>query len=306
VALSTDRPQPGTIPDAASVLGQAGSENFPVASWLLPAAVRSDLLAIYGFARLTDDIGDESPGDRLAELDWLEDELRRAAEGRATHPLVARLTPLLVSGRVPIQPFVDLIEANRLDQRVDRYETFDDLLGYCRLSAAPVGRMVLGVLGAADPERVALADQVCNGLQVVEHIIDVGEDARRGRVYLPQRDLAGGGVTEDELLAGTASPALRRVVAVEVSRARRLLAAGAPLSATLRPRPRLAVAGFAAGGLAALDAVVASNYDVLGRRCRPARASFLRRLVQVVADGRSPRGPAPSVELAPSLSGGDR
>jgi squalene synthase HpnC len=268
------------------VYRQAGSENFPVASRLLPRAVRADLLALYGFARLADDLGDEAEGDRLAQLDELEAEVRRAAEGRATRPLIVPLVPLLLSGRVSVEPLVDLIEANRRDQVIDRYETFDDLLGYCRLSAAPVGRMVLGVFGVATPDRIALADDVCHGLQIVEHLQDVGEDARRARVYLPQVDLRRAGVAPDDLVAPVASAALRRVVALEASRARRLLSAGPVLAVTLPWRTRMAVAGFTAGGLAALDAVVAANYDVLGSTCRPNRRLFAGRLASVVGGPR--------------------
>jgi squalene synthase HpnC len=260
-------------------MAQARSENFPVASLVLPKAVRAHLLAIYGFARLTDDIGDEAEGDRLAQLDWLEADLHRAAEGRASHPLLQRLSPTLIDLDLPLQPFVDLIEANRIDQQVSAYETFDDLLGYCRLSAAPVGRLVLLVFGAATPDRVALSDDVCNGLQVVEHLQDVAEDARRGRVYLPQADLRGCGVDVGELGGTRAGPALRRVVAVEVSRARRLLSSGPALAATLPWRPRLAVGAFTAGGQAALDAVVERGYDVLGQSCRPGRRRFAWRLL---------------------------
>ena len=296
MARGTGGRQRDSVDEAAAVLGQAGSENFPVASRLLPRAVRSDLLALYGFARLADDLGDEAGGDRRAQLDELEAEVGRAAQGRATHPLIVPVSPLLVSGRVPLQPFVDLIEANRQDQVVDRYETFDDLLGYCRLSAAPVGRMVLGVFGAATAERVALSDDVCHGLQVVEHLQDVGEDARRGRVYLPQVDLRRAGVSPEDLAARSASPALRRVVALEVNRARRLLAAGPALAASLPWRTRLAVAGFTAGGQAALDAVVAANYDVLARPCRPRRRVFARRLAAVVV------GPATPARAATPLA----
>ncbi|HEX4244776.1 MAG TPA: squalene/phytoene synthase family protein, partial [Acidimicrobiales bacterium] len=159
---------PGTAPsipglEAGAVLGQARSENFPVASVLLPKTVRSHLLAIYGFARLADDIGDEVEGDRLAQLDWLESELERAAAGTAAHPILVRLTPTLAQLDLPLDPFRALIEANRVDQRVTRYQTMDDLVGYCRLSAVPVGRLVLLVFGVSTPERVALSDEVCIG-----------------------------------------------------------------------------------------------------------------------------------------------
>jgi squalene synthase HpnC len=273
---------PRGIPTAAEVLGQAGAENFPVASRLLPARVRAHLLAIYGFARLADDIGDEADGDRLAMLDWLDEELVRASEGRATHPLLVRLTPTIEACHVPLEPFQRLIEANRVDQRVHRYETWDQLLGYCELSANPVGELVLRVLGAPTPERIALSDRVCTGLQLVEHLQDVGEDAERDRVYLPAEDLRRFECTVDDLLAERAAPRLRALVRYEATRIRPLLDAGAPLAASLSGRFRVAVAGFAAGGHAALDAIVDADGDVLGVRCRPRPDRVVTRLASVL------------------------
>jgi squalene synthase HpnC len=260
---------PRGVPTAAEVLGQAGAENFPVASRLLPARVRGHLVAIYGFARLADDIGDEADGDRVALLDWLDDELVRAADGRATHPLLVRLTPTIQACHLPLEPFQRLIEANRVDQRVHRYGTWNELLGYCRLSANPVGELVLRVLDAATPERIALSDRVCTGLQLVEHLQDVGEDAERDRVYLPAEDLERFECSVDDLLAPTASPRLRALVRYEATRIRPLLDDGGPLAASLTGRFRLAVASFAAGGQAALDAIGQADGDVLGTRCRP-------------------------------------
>jgi len=276
------RVTPRGIPSAADVLGQAGAENFPVASRLLPARVRAHLVAIYGFARLADDIGDEADGDRLAMLDWLDEELVRAAEGRATHPLLVRLTPTIEACRLPLEPFQRLIEANRLDQRVHRYETWEQLLGYCELSANPVGELVLRVLDAATPERIALSDRVCTGLQLVEHLQDVGEDAERGRVYLPAEDLRRFECTVDDLFAERAPPRLRALVRYEATRIRPLLDAGAPLAASLPGRFRVAVAGFAAGGHAALDAVVDADGDVLGVRCRPRPDRVMTRLASLL------------------------
>jgi squalene synthase HpnC len=176
-----------------------------------------------------------------------------------------------------LEPFRDLLEANRMDQRVTRYRSFGDLVDYCMLSAAPVGRLVLAVFGASMPERITLSDEVCIGLQVVEHLQDVGEDARRGRIYLPAEDMERFGCTEAELLATDSSPALRRLVAMEVSRARSLLASAVPLAASLRFRPRAAVVGFGAGGTAALDSIEQAGYDVLKQHCSPHKLAFARR-----------------------------
>ena len=145
------------------------------------------------------------------------------------------------------------------------------------LSAAPVGRLVLEVFGASTAERIALSDRVCIGLQVVEHLQDVGEDAGNGRIYLPLEDLARFGCREDDLLANSSGPALRGLVAMEVARARALLADAVPLAATLAFRPRVAVAGFAGGGLAALDSIARAGNDVLGTRCRPSKPGLARR-----------------------------
>ncbi|HVM66126.1 MAG TPA: squalene synthase HpnC [Acidimicrobiales bacterium] len=257
------------LPAPQELMELAGSENFPVASRLLPRRYRTHLLAIYGFARLVDTIGDEARGNRLAQLDWLEADLERAPAGGATHPLVRRLTPTIDELGLSLAPFRALIAANRVDQHRARYETFDDLLGYCALSAAPVGHLVLAVFGVATPERTRWSDDVCAALQVVEHLQDVGEDARRGRVYAPQADLRQFGVDEQELFAATASPAVRRLVAFECERARGLLRSGRPLVASLGGWARLAVTGYVAGGEASLDAIAAAHHDVLAHTCAP-------------------------------------
>jgi len=279
VSPSTSRPVMPPVPSQDAVLAQADSENFPVASRFLPRAVRADLLAIYGYARLADDIGDEADGDRLALLDWLETELDRAAAGTATHPVLRRLGETIRTRDLPLDPLRALIAANRQDQVVTRYETYDELVEYCMLSAAPVGRLVLGVLGAATPERVAWSDNVCIALQLVEHLQDVGEDAGNGRVYVPAEDLRRAGCPESDLHAASASPALRGAVAQLSTRARGLLSSGAPLCRTLPLRFRAAVGAFAAGGLAALDEIERHSFDVLVVRCRPRRIRLLRRWV---------------------------
>jgi squalene synthase HpnC len=261
---------------------QASSENFPVASWFLPRAVRSHLLAVYGFARLTDDIGDEAEGDRVVLLDWLEDELEAAPGGRATHPIMRRVGRTISELDLPLEPFRALITANRRDQTVTRYATYDDLVGYCMLSAAPVGQLVLAILGLATPERIARSDQVCIGLQLVEHIQDIAEDAGNGRVYMPLEDLRSAGCDVSELRQPVATAGVRRLVAREVERASALLAATGPLAATLPLRARVAVSGFGAGGMAALDAVRKAGYDVLATPCRPRPVRVALRLLSTL------------------------
>lgn len=281
-------PAPVTLPAPDAVLARAGHENFPVALRLLPAGERAHLMAVYGFARLVDDIGDElAPEDRPAALDWVEAELERALDGRATHPLLVDLGRAATACDLPRQALRDLVAANRLDQVRTVYQTYDQVLGSCELSANPVGRLVLAVFGAATAERVALADDVCTGLQLAEHLQDVGEDARRGRIYLAEEDRLRWGCHEADLRGPTAGPALRGVVATYTARARQLLLSAVPLVASLSGRHRLALAAFAAGGLAALDAVEAAAYDVLGMACRP---SPVRRvaLAATLAAGRPP------------------
>jgi squalene synthase HpnC len=258
------------------MLSKAGHENFPVASRFLPSGVRSDLLATYGFARLADDLGDESNGDRLALLDLLDADLVRAASGTARHPVLQDLTAVIRKFDLSLDPFRRLIEANRIDQRVHGYESFDDLVEYCTYSATPVGQLVLSVFGLATTERITLSDKVCIGLQLVEFLQDIKEDAQRGRVYLPVEDLKSFGCTPDDLVEASASSALRSLVAMQVERAREFLSAGTELAASLPLRPRVAVVGFAAGGSAALDAINRAGNDVLQFRCRPTKRGFVK------------------------------
>ncbi len=273
-------------PGAEEVMARAETENFPVASRVLPRRSREHLLAVYGFARLVDELGDTAPGDRLAALDWLELELTRAYDGDAEHPLMQRLARTVRECALPRGPFERLIEANRVDQRVARYETWEQLRGYCALSANPVGEIVLGVFGAATPARVELSDAICTALQLAEHCQDVAEDYAAGRVYLPAEDLASFGCDPDRVGFGEPAregrdrEALRDVLALEVERARRLLDEGAPLIGQLRGRERLAVAAFSAGGRSALDAIERAGYDVLAGA---PRASKPRRLAALVA-----------------------
>jgi squalene synthase HpnC len=285
-------------------MAKSGRENFPVASRLLPPRTRSHLLAVYGFARLVDDLGDEASGDRLAWLDWLEQELNLVYGGTPGHPLMRRLVGTVRRFDVPEEPFRKLIEANRQDQRVTSYATYQDLLAYCELSANPVGHLVLYVLECATVERMELSDAVCTGLQLTEHWQDVREDLGRGRVYLPEEDLARFGCSVGDLGAARPTDAFRRLMAFEVERARTWLDEGAPLAADLRGRPGVAVAAFVAGGRSALDAIVRAGYDVLGgspRPSKPARAWELLKTLARVHLGSAQRGAG---RLGPSVRQG--
>ena len=269
---ATAGPAESVVPALDAVLAKARAENFPVALGVLPTDLRTDLMSIYGYARFVDDIGDESTGDRLQLLDLVDADVTRLFAGTTPElPPVAALRPARQSGWLPEEPLRRLVEANRLDQRVSRYETFDDLRAYCVLSADPVGRLVLAALGLATPDRIALSDQVCTGLQLAEHWQDVAEDRARGRVYLPQADLRRFGVTDADLLGAHAGPALRSLLAFEVARAHTLLDAGDELVRLVPGRGKLAIAGFVAGGRAALQAITAHDFDVLPGPPKPTK-----------------------------------
>jgi len=263
---------------------RAERENFTVASAVLGHRCQVHLMAIYGFARLVDDIGDEATGDRNALLDLVEGELDSIYAGeRPEHAVMSKLADTIWACGLPPSPFGRLLEANRRDQLVTRYETFDQLLSYCRLSAAPVGELVLHVFRAATPERVALSDRICAGLQITEHLQDVGEDHARGRIYLPLEDLVRFGCTEGELPAQLRSASGQALIAFEAGRARSLLSDGAPLARTLPVRRRIAIAGYVAGGRAALNALQRAGDRAVraqpGRRRRGFAAEFLKAVI---------------------------
>jgi squalene synthase HpnC len=260
--------------DAADVAARARTENFPVASLLFPRVYRPHLRAIYGFARLVDILGDEWDGDRLAVLDELEVELDACFGPEEPHWEVMRdLKPTIGACALPREPFSRLIEANRIDQRISSYETWDDLRAYCRHSADPVGRLVLGVIGRGDDRQlVAWSDDVCTGLQLVNFLQDVPRDLALGRVYLPAEDRRRFGV---EVL-NVANEALTRLLEFEAGRASGLLAAGDRLRDAIGGRTGKAVGLFARGGLAAIDALRAARWDIFTRRPRPSRARLAR------------------------------
>lgn len=274
-------------------LDKAAAENFPVAPFFLPTAWRTDLMAVYGFARLVDDIGDgdlapgggdarllgvspEDAADRLALLDAFEADLRRVFDGTPGHPLLRRLQYAVRRRSLTPEPFLGLIAANRQDQLVGRYETYDDLLAYCELSANPVGRLVLAVTGTATPERIRRSDAVCTALQIVEHLQDVAEDLGRDRIYLPAQDMKRFHVQETDLAAKTAGASVRALVAYEAERALDLLNEGTPLVGSVHGRLKLLLAGFVAGGRAAIRAIAAAEYDVLPGPPKASRLQLLR------------------------------
>lgn len=243
-------------------------ENFTVVSWFLPADLRPHFFALYAFCRWTDDLGDEAHGDRLALLDEWEREFRACLEGRREQPLFVALGGTIDRYSIPAEPFLRLIEANRMDQRTTRFESYADLLEYCEHSATPVGRMVLAVLGYRDEARGRLADATCIGLQLANFWQDVSVDLQKGRVYIPQEDLRRFGYTERELRTGAVNDEFRALMRFEVERARELFRRGRALEELVDRRARLDVRLFRLGGEAVLDAIEAANYDVLSRRPR--------------------------------------
>jgi squalene synthase HpnC len=288
---------------ARAVLAKATRENFPVAPRFLPGAWREGLMAVYGYARLVDDIGDGdlAPGgrdaaylglesgwedhhsaDRLMLLDAFEADLRRvfdSAGPQPGHPLLRALVPTVRKNRLGPEPFLALIEANRQDQKVRRYADFGELLGYCELSANPVGRLVLAITGTATPERIRGSDAICTALQIAEHLQDVAEDLRRDRVYLPAEDMERFGVSESDLSAPTAGASARALIAFEAERAGRLLTEGDPLVHSVHGRLRLLLAGFSGGGRAALRAIRLAGYDVLPGPPQATKRALLREVM---------------------------
>ncbi|MEN3269805.1 squalene/phytoene synthase family protein [Pseudonocardia sp.] len=292
---------PGPLPGEARLRQAEQAENFPVAMRVLPGRLRLRLRAIYDVVRTIDDLGDEADGDRAAGLHAFADDLaavwiRNGPGPRA--PVLRRLVPIARDGGLPREPFDRLIAANLQDQRVMRYRTWDELLGYCTLSAEPIGRLVLAAFEVAAPPGGVVergADQVSTALQLLEHWQDVAEDRDRGRVYLPAEDLdsfgipcswdvAGAatgqpGVVEGDLRAASSSPALRRLIAHETARAMALLDEGAGVVGRLHGWARLAVAGYVAGGRAAADALRRADWDVLAGSPTTRRRDVVRHIV---------------------------
>jgi len=257
----------------AEVAARAAGENFPVGSILFPRALRPHVRALYCYARLVDELGDSYDGDRLAALDEVEQEVTLAFEGEPTWPVLRNVQPTVREFDLPREPFLRLIEANRIDQRVATYETWADVKEYCVHSADPCGRLVLGVLRRLDDEElVAASDSVCTGLQLVNFLQDVPRDLELGRVYLPAEDRRSFG---DPPL-DRPSEELRALLRFEAERAASLLQAGETLRAQIGGRLGRAVGLFARGGLAALDALEEAGWDVFTRRPKPSRARLAR------------------------------
>jgi squalene synthase HpnC len=265
-------------------------ENFSVLSWFLPRALRPHFSSVYAFCRHTDDLGDEdmvdvsTPAERLARLDAWEADLRRCFgdDQSPEHPYLIALRETIRRFDVPTEPFLSLIEANRMDQRANRYPTYADVQRYCEHSANPVGRLVLMLYGYRDEEGGRLSDAICTALQLTNFWQDVASDYhQRSRVYLPAEDMARFGCDMDALARGEATPDFRALMCFEVERARALFHQGMPLLAHLDGMPRRAVALFVLGGLEILAAIERLNYDVLAQRPILSRRRKLRLMARV-------------------------
>jgi squalene synthase HpnC len=269
-------------------------ENFSVATWFLPKRLRSHFYSIYAYCRISDDLGDEvgDPQQALELLDIWEQELdatygslacNRGNENHGVilsgakdllssnsprHPVFIALRETIRGCDIPKQPFADLLKAFRQDQTITRYETFDDLLGYCRYSADPVGRLVLYACGYRDTERQRLSDYTCTALQLANFWQDVAVDYGKGRIYLPVESLRRFGVAEDDVASRRFTPAFRELMRFEVSRAREWFERGLPLAKAVDRDLAIDIELFTRGGQEILNAIERQDFDVL--RSRPA------------------------------------
>ncbi len=263
-------------------LARGHYENFSVASWFLPKRLHQHFFNVYAYCRISDDLGDEVDDTQiaLALLDRWEEELRAmyrrldtlpspgtpGSEGGPTHPVFVALAETVREFGIPQHEFSNLLTAFRQDQTVFRYESFDDLLGYCRNSANPVGHLVLYLCGYADQERQQLSDYTCTALQLANFWQDVAVDFRKGRIYVPLEDLRGYGVAEQVIAEGKATAGFRDVMCYEVARAREWFARGLPLEGKVSAELALDIELFTRGGQAILNAIEGQGYDVLKSR----------------------------------------
>lgn len=247
-------------------LARSHYENFTVAARFLSKEVLPHLSAIYAYCRGVDDLGDEAEGDRLALLEAWAQDLELCYSGTPEAPHLQALQHTIRTYNIPPEPFRRLIEANRMDQRSQRYETFDDLLNYCEHSANPVGHLYLYVSGYQDEERFRLSDFTCTALQLTNFWQDVHRDYAMERIYLPREDMTRFGYTEDDLAAGECNEAFRSLMAFQVERTQHYFEQGLPLTGMVEGKARLHIKLFSLGGLRVLDAIRGQRYDVLSKR----------------------------------------
>src|SRR5258708_21410622 len=260
-----------SVPEAYAYcerLARTHYENFSVATWFLPKQLRQHFFNVYAYCRISDDLGDET-GDCAASLQLLDEweiELNTCYGGAPRHPVFVALAGTVREFEIPKHEFSDLLTAFRQDQTTTRYQTFDDLLGYCRYSANPVGHLVLYLCGYRDPERRQLSDFTCTALQLANFWQDVSADFAKGRIYLPLEDLRRFGVSEEVLRDGENTSAFREMIKFEVDRAREWFTQGMPLIARVDGTLATDIELFSRGGQEILNAIERQNYAVLGRR----------------------------------------
>ena len=244
-------------------------ENFHVASWFLPERLRVHFHSIYAYCRVSDDLGDEvgNQAQSLALLDLWSSELDACYRGEARHPVFVALADTIRACEIPKEPFADLLVAFKQDQVKTRFETMEEVLGYCRYSANPVGRLVLYVCGYRDAERFALSDFTCSGLQLANFWQDVKVDWQKDRVYFPQEDMRRFGVTDETIAKGVMTLGFRELMRYEVAFAREMFGKGAPLIGMVDRELAMDLDLFTRGGMEILRAIEEQNYDVL--RARP-------------------------------------
>ena len=249
-------------------LARTHYENFSVATWFLPKKLRQHFFNVYAYCRISDDLGDEvgDPAASLRLLDQWQSELDACYDGEPRHPVFVALAETVRQRQIPKYEFSDLLTAFRHDQTVTRYPTFNDLLGYCRYSANPVGHLVLYVCGYSDAECQQLSDYTCTALQLANFWQDVSVDYAKGRIYLPLEDLRRFGVTEDHIRNEKNSPEFREMMRFEVQRAREWFAQGLPLARKVTRELAIDIELFSRGGLEILKAIECNNYAVLGAR----------------------------------------
>jgi len=249
-------------------LARSHYENFSVASWFLPSHLRQHFFNVYAYCRISDDLADEltDVGAALQLLDEWETELSACYEGHPRHPVFVALAGTVGRFEIPKHEFADLLTAFRRDQSVTRYETFKDLLGYCRYSANPVGHLVLYLCGYRDSERRLLSDFTCTALQLANFWQDISADFARGRIYLPLEDLRRFSVSEAVIRDAENVAAFRDMLKFEVARAREWFSQGWPLAAKVDPKLATDIELFSRGGQEILNAIERQDYRVLGRR----------------------------------------
>jgi squalene synthase HpnC len=258
----------GESRDYCARLAKSHYENFLVASLFVPKALKQHFYHVYAYCRISDDLGDESggPANALPLLDWWEEELDACYAGRPKHPVFVALAETNERFGIPRQPYADLLTAFRQDQTTTRYETYEDLLGYCENSANPVGRLVLYLCGYSDPARQTLSDQTCTALQLANFWQDVYRDYGIGRIYLPLEDLRRFGVDESDIANRRFTPAFADLMRFECERTKRLFAEGMKLCGMVDKRVRLDIEMFSRGGQEIIRRIEAQGYDVLTSR----------------------------------------